>query len=198
MKISLVLPAFVAGLILASGAGRAQSPPSPWEGDQLNVQILSPNPQTVLFDGFFTAPKLPPFTIYSNSTGQLDLGIFPYGIALGNFSSSSPMTIPDVSFIFKLTDRTAGRIVDARLGVVRVSPVPSLIWGNNFIQFDLKGATIGPAQSYVNVGLGLAKSPTPIPEPGTLLLLASGLLGLVALRRAKGWTGGWAGRQRSA
>src|SRR6476660_1629127 len=52
MKIVRSLLVLAFGMILATGAGRAAT----WEGDLLNVQFLSPNPQTVVFNGNFTVP----------------------------------------------------------------------------------------------------------------------------------------------
>jgi hypothetical protein len=53
MKISRSLMALAAGLILASG-GPSQA--TTWQNDLLNVERLSPNPQTVAFNGNFTVP----------------------------------------------------------------------------------------------------------------------------------------------
>ena len=52
MRISGPFLALAAGFVLASGASHAAT----WQSDLLNVQLLSPNPQTVAFNGNFTVP----------------------------------------------------------------------------------------------------------------------------------------------
>src|SRR3954449_11939646 len=52
MKIVRSLLVLAFGMVLATGAGRAAT----WEGELLNLQFLSPNPQTVVFNGNFTVP----------------------------------------------------------------------------------------------------------------------------------------------
>ncbi len=175
MKISLVFPAFVTGLILAGGAGRAAD----WDGDQVNVQLLSPNPQTVAFNGNFIVP--PPFNIEPFGEQIFPLGIGDTMVILQNLDQSADI-FPSQSVI-KITDLTASRIVgaveDPNSTTILKTPV---LFGSNFLQFDVSQQPLNPGSIKIDLNFsGGIGSPTPIPGPASLPLLASGLLGLLAV-----------------
>src|SRR4051794_16439686 len=128
MKIVRSLLVLALGMVLATGAGRA----APWEGDLLNVQFLSPNPQTVVFNGNFTVPAS---GINFGGDGILLLNIGASLVSLVN-TGNAEIAIQAPSAIVKITDTTASDIEN-----VQVSPGStidlqgSLITGNNFLQF---------------------------------------------------------------
>ena len=177
MKIVRSLLVLAFGMILATGAGRAAT----WEGDLLNVQFLSPNPQTVVFNGNFTVPAS---GIDVTNDGILLLSIESSLVRLVNPTINQfEFTGPSDSNLVKITDLTASRIENAQ-----VSPDLTfflqgpLITGKNFLQFDLTDAVIIP-HGVLNVQVAFSDTLVPIPAPGALPVFASALLVLLLAQR---------------
>src|SRR3954471_20734081 len=107
MKIVRSLLALALGMVLATGAGRA----APWEGDLLNVQFLTPNPQTVVFNGNFTVPAS---GINFLGDGTLLLNIGASLVSLVNTTNAEwAFQAPS---IVKITDTTALGIENVQVG----------------------------------------------------------------------------------
>ena len=177
MKIVRSLLVLALGMILATGAGRAAT----WEGDLLNVQFLSPNPQTVVFNGNFTVPAS---GINFLGDGTLLLSIAPSLVSLVN-TTNAEIAFQAPSAIVKITDTTASDIENVQVGpgsTINLGQDP-LISGNNFLQFDLADAFI-PASGVLNLQVSfLTGTPVPIPAPGALPVFASALLVLLLAQR---------------
>jgi hypothetical protein len=186
MKIVRSLLVLAVGMILATGAGRA----APWEGDLLNVQFLSPNPQTVVFNGNFTVPAS---GIDFIGDGTLLLNIGASLVSLVN-TTNAEIGIQAPSAIVKITDTTASDIEN-----VQVAPGSTidlgqgqLISGNNFLQFELADALI-PPNGVLNLQVSFSDTQVPIPAPGPLPVFASALVGLLSAR----WMASRRGRGRN-
>jgi hypothetical protein len=180
MKISLSVLALATGFALATGSSRATT----WVGDDLDVQLLSPNPQTVAFNGNFTAP-VSDLSIFNSTLSYLVLSIGPTSVTFQNVDTGGE-TLAFVATI-KISDLSDSIIQNVQVtSSSSIVPSEPLIFGDNFIQFDVGNQYLPPHGS-LNldvsfVGLG---SPTPVPEPTTLTLFASGLLVLAAAGWAK-------------
>src|SRR3954453_2538543 len=187
MKIVRSLPALALGVILATSAGHAAT----WEGDQLNVQWLVPNPQTVVFNGNFTVPAS---GINFTSTGELLLNIGSSLVSLVN-TTNGLINIEAPSAIVKITDLTAPRIENAQVGLGSTISLEqgALITGNNFLQFELADALI-PPNGVLNLQVSFSDTQVPIPAPGPLPVFASALVGLLSAR----WMASRRGRGRNA
>src|SRR4051794_12421585 len=173
MKIVRSLPALALGVVLATSAGHAAT----WEGDQLNVQFLAPNPQTVVFNGNFTVPAS---GINFLSDGTLLLSIESSLVRLVNTTQGEiNFTVP--SAIVKITDLTNPGIENAQVGPGSTINLEqgSLISGNNFVQFELADALIPPS-GVLNLQVSFSDTSVAIPEPGALPVFASALLGLLS------------------
>jgi hypothetical protein len=174
MKIFRSLPALVLGVVLATNAGHATT----WEGDQLNVQFLSPNPQTVVFNG---NPTVPVSGIDITNQGFLFLSIESSLVQLVNTTDNQfEFTGPLDSAIVKITDLTASRIESAQVGPGSTFFLQgALISGDNFLQFDLTNAVIIP-HGVLNIQVFFSDTQIPISEPETLPVFATALLGLLS------------------
>ena len=190
MRINRSFLALAAGIVLASGTAYAQPEPAAadtWANDLLNVQVLSPNPQTVAFNGNFNVP-VTGTNIFGPSF--LLLGISDTQVTLGNFGQ---LPIPvSQSTIVKITDLTARRIENVQVDSTSVVSAPSgLISGDNFLQFDafdFPGQAIpaGANAFVLDVSFIAGLSETPVPEPGSFVLLGTALLGgLTAARHIR-------------
>jgi len=186
MKIVRSLLVLALGMVLATGAGRAAT----WENDLLNVQFLSPNPQTVVFNGNFTVPAS---GIDFNGNGTLLLNIGPSLVSLVN-TTNAEIAFQAPSAIVKITDLTAPRIENVQVGpgsTIDLEQGP-LISGNNFLQFELAGAFI-PPNGVLNLQVSFSVTQVPVPAPGPLPVFASALVGLLSAR----WMTSRRGRGRS-
>src|SRR4051794_32658908 len=174
MKIVRSLPALALGVVLATSAGHAAT----WEGDQLNVQFLAPNPQTVVFNWNFTVPAS---GIDVTNQGFLLLSIESSLVHLVNMTNNQfEFTGPSDSAVIKITDLTAPRIENAQVGPGSTFFLQGpLITGNNFLQFDLTDAVIIP-HGVLNLQVSFSDTSVAIPEPGSLPVFASALLGLLS------------------
>jgi hypothetical protein len=187
MRIIRSFLALAAGIVLASGTANAQPETDTWANDLLNVQVLSPNPQTVAFNGNFNVP-VTGTNIFGPSF--LLLGISDTQVTLGNFGQ---LPIPvSQSTIVKITDLTARRIENVQVDSTSVVSAPSgLISGDNFLQFDafdFPGQAIpaGANAFVLDVSFIAGLSETSVPEPGSLVLLGTALLGgLTAARHIR-------------
>ena len=113
MKIVRSLLVLALGMVLATGAGRAAT----WEGDLLNVQFLSPNPQTVVFNGNFTVPAS---AINFIGNGSLLLTIAASLVSLVN-TTNAEIAFQAPSAIVKITDITDPHIENAQVARARPS-----------------------------------------------------------------------------
>ncbi|WP_207538859.1 PEP-CTERM sorting domain-containing protein [Sabulicella rubraurantiaca] len=174
MRILRFAFALVVTLLVASGPGRAAT----WEGDLLNVQLLTPNSQTVAFNGNFTVPAS---DINIFGAGFLLLSIGPSSVTLTN-TGNAEVFFQNPEVIIKITDTTAARILNAQVAPGSTISLGSgaLITGNNFVQFDLAGATV-PGFGVLNVEVAFLPG-VAVPVPGSLALLGLGLFGLAAAR----------------
>jgi len=189
VKINRSFMALAAGLVLVLTSGVSRAAPLTWVGDTLNVQFLSPNLQTVFYNNNFTVPTAnTPIAAPTANTNPLPdiliLNIQPTSLSL-SLGGPEPLFISDAPTVFKVTDLTASRILNAVLQPTDVTPPASVISGNNFFQIDLTGAVFGPVinDSSITVDVSFMDPVgTPaVPEPASLPLLGSGLLSLAAV-----------------
>lgn len=175
MKLSRVFLALAATLTVVAGAARAAT----WEGDLLNVQLLSPNPQTVAFNGNFNVPA-GPIQILGDPTLPLSIGAT--SVTFSNLSNASVAL--QALAIVKITDTTASRILNVQVNPASTITLgTSLISGGNFLQFDLRDANIVPSGTLIlDVAFTNGETPSPVPAPASLPLLASGLVALAYVR----------------
>ena len=176
MRISGPFLALAAGFVLASGASHAAT----WQSDLLNVQLLSPNPQTVAFNGNFTVPAS-----NINIVGPtLPLSIGATSVTLQNTANATVGF--QVSSLIKITDTTASPILNVQVDPAStITLFSSLVSGGNFMQFDLQDADIVPLGVLILDVTFVSGSPSPIPSPASLPLFASGLLSLAAVSWTK-------------
>jgi hypothetical protein len=174
MKIVRSLPALALGVVLATSAGHAAT----WEGDLLNVQFLSPNPQTVVFNENVTVPAS---GIDVTEEGFLLLSIEASLVRLVNTTINQfEFTGPSDFAVVKITDLTASRIENAQVDPDSTFSLQGpLITGNNFLQFDLTDAVI-IGHGVLNLQVSFFDTSVAIPEPGSLPVFASALLGLLS------------------
>jgi hypothetical protein len=187
MKIVRSLLVLAVGMVLATGEGRAAT----WQGDLLNVQFLSPNPQTVVFNGNFTVPAS---GIDFTGEGILLLNIEASLVSLVN-TTNATIGLQAPSAIVKITDTTASNIENVQVdsGSTIDLGQGQLISGNNFLQFELADAFI-PPNGVLNLQVSfLPGTPAPIPAPGPLPVFASALVGLISAR----WIASRRGRGRN-
>src|SRR4051794_33011099 len=98
MKAVRFLLILAMSVVLAAGTGRAAT----WTGDELNVQFLQPNPQTVVFNGNFVVPAVG-IDFIGDGTFLLNIGS-----ALVTLVNQTNATISfQESSIIKITDLTA-------------------------------------------------------------------------------------------
>src|SRR4051812_17155330 len=135
-KISVSFLALAAAFTLTSGASHAAT----WEHDLLNVQVLSPNPQTVVFNGDFNVP----------ASNIALLGGAPFALSIGTtsvtfeYKGNAAVGFQN-STIVKVTDTTASPILNVQVDPSSTIGLDgSLISGNNFLQFDLQDANVAP------------------------------------------------------
>src|SRR5689334_9795101 len=137
MKITRSFLVLAAGFVVASGTARAV--PITWANDQLNVQILDPNPQTVYFNAYYNFINDAPITIQPYQLNRnLELTITPAGkVTFANVRPTSGNLYANHSSIVKINDLTASPIQN-----VQIDPTSNFvlngppIFGNNFLQFD--------------------------------------------------------------
>ena len=151
MKIVQSLLILALGMVLATGAGRATT----WEGDLLNVQFLSPNPQTVVFNGNFTVPAS---GIDFIGDGSLLLNIGASLVQLVNpFNSLQAFQAPA---IVKITDTTASDIEN-----VQVGPGSTIALGGSLISGKTSCSRLGERQFVPNGVLNLQALSSLVPRP---------------------------------
>ena len=152
----------------------------PWDGDLLNVQLLTPNSQIVAFNGNFVAPSA---DINLFGDGSLLLSIGSSGISLVN-TGNAEIAFQASEVIVKITDTTAARILNAQVAPSSTISLGagSLISGNNFVQFNLADASV-PGRGVLNLEVAfLPGGPVAVPVPAPLALLGAGLFGLALVR----------------
>jgi len=196
VKINRSFMTLAAGLVLVLTSGVSRAAPLTWVGDTLNVQFLSPDLQTVFYNNNFTVPTAnAPITVPTTNTEPLPdiltLNIQPTSLSLG-LAGPEPLFISDAPTVFKVTDLTAPRILNAVLQPTHVLPPPSLISGDNFFQIDLTSAVFGPVGDAGSVIVDVSfmdpiGTPSPVPEPASLPLLGFGLLSLAAVLWTRRW-----------
>lgn len=178
MNVSRILLAVVASLMLTTGVSRA-TPETNWVGDTLNVQLQLPPPH-VAFNGNFTAP-----------TSDIDLTALPFTLSVLPTSVVLNVNGPFVGRIgtvIKVTDLTARRILDVEESDSSTFTLPTgaLIFGSNFLQFNLRTLFLS-ASDVLTLDVSFRPPGSPVPSPGSLPILVSGLLTLAAARRGTKW-----------
>ena len=153
----------------------------------------------------FVSGSLPPFELYDGAfaAGQnvTTFGAPRATLSLVNTGVSTPPAMPGTYFFADLS--ASGILVTAGQQfsiVMRPPPPPSLgTWivgpGNSYaggeflVIFNLTGQPspllLQPAEAVFRTYVDPGVTPPPVPEPGTLLLIASGAAGLLARRRSR-------------
>ena len=109
------------------------------------------------------------------------------------FLSSSPITIPlndptlplEVSAAFTMTGNVNIHLNDPALGDPGTPIFSSTISGQGIVTLHLTSAIVGGQRLYDQRGVSYRFQPNEVPEPATLLLLGSGLTGVIVRARRK-------------
>jgi hypothetical protein len=157
--------------------------PDPSVIELFAIQNNTAADQTYIFSALLPVPAQGPQLVLSGSVGGSVTDVNGDGATLTDNGNPIYTSILDGAFVQTLLDPpqsyTTGAFGSEVVGPASFGPIPFGGPVNNFIgvtiQFTLSAGDIASFTSVFNV--------EPIPEPGTLLLLGSGLVGLIGFSR---------------
>lgn len=160
--------------------------PDPWDGIQYRFDLRDKNTNTIVDTEFRTPPEdrfaelgyaVPNFignsTVTWNSVAPHEGGTIRYRLRLQNLDSDGWWPVPGLVFDSPSLTTTSFTFID---------PLPGP--GPYAVRLEVREYFGGNLSQYVNRSAYFTKHEVePIPEPATILLIGSGLIGIEGLRR---------------